>query len=97
MKQFTIITALALLFLKGCSQSKEFPPADEMIEALKNNQIVVEKNADGRLEAFARLKDGRIIHCWQDGKKFKSGWSNWELLGTGNAVHRFTGKTGDGQ
>ena len=41
----------------------------------------VGRNADGRLEVFARAEDDSLWHIWQTAPS--SGWSNWMPLGNG--------------
>ena len=43
------------------------------------DKLTVGRNADGRLEVFARGADGGIWHKWQTAPN--NGWSGWASLG----------------
>ncbi|MBY7125955.1 hypothetical protein ILS93_28305, partial [Bacillus sp. 16GRE42] len=43
------------------------------------DMLAIGKNADGRLEVFARGADRALWHIWQTAPN--NGWSNWGSLG----------------
>jgi choline dehydrogenase-like flavoprotein len=51
----------------------------EIIGGPLSGGVAVQPNSDGRLEAFARGPNGRLVHCWQAGEDVA--WTAWSELG----------------
>jgi hypothetical protein len=53
--------------------------ADRTLGGVHTSTTVAARNADGRLEVFARGTDYRVYHIWQTAPN--NGWSEWDRIG----------------
>jgi peptidoglycan hydrolase-like protein with peptidoglycan-binding domain/acylphosphatase len=59
------------------------------------SNIAIARNADGRLEIFARGTDGAVWHQWQTAQN--NGWSGWASLGGAITSDIAVGQNADGR